>query len=70
MEALKRLYIATSDNHETVMFATNLKDFVSLLNDMNVSDRNYQYFYRRFEQDMSFTLWALDGTKYHLHRLK
>ncbi len=41
--------MAIKDN-EVVTFGTNLKKFVQQLNDMEISSRNYAYFYRIFRK--------------------
>lgn len=68
MKALKKLYVAIKDN-EVVAFGTNLQDFVKVLNDMNISNRNYQFFYREFNKSR-FTMTDDDGSIYYLQKVK
>ena len=69
MEALKQLYVAVSDD-EVVMYETNVSAFVTRLNEMGISDRNYQYFNRKFKVSNKLTVTGNDGCVYNLQKLK
>jgi hypothetical protein len=68
VQALKRLFVVVKDN-KVILYGTNLKDFVQDLNDMKISNRNYQYFYRKFLKG-SFTENCDDGFTYYYQQLK
>lgn len=48
------LYVAIKEN-EVVVFESNLKEFVTLVNNQIDGSRNYQWFYREFGKSARFS---------------
>ena len=65
---LKNLFVAISVN-KVVVFETNLKSFVELLNSNGICQRNYQFYYREFKKLNVITTVSKDGCQYTLQKV-
>lgn len=65
---LKNLFVAISDN-KVVVFETNLKSFIELLNSKGICQRNYQFYYREFKKLNVITTVSKDGCQYTLQKV-
>lgn len=66
---IKRIYIAISDN-QPVAFETNLKNFWERFVLVEPEIRNYDYFYRKFKKDKSFSFTSSSGKEYVISYLE
>lgn len=66
---IKRIYIAIRDNHP-VAFETNLKNFWERFVLIEPEIRNYDYFYRKFKKEKSFTFISSKGKHYVISYLE
>lgn len=65
---LKRAFVAIKNNR-VVVFDTNLKDFVTKLNELEPNSRNYMYYYRGFEKQKVLEYVNSDGEIYVLQQV-
>lgn len=65
---LKKLYTA-NQNNEVVVFATNLKSFVELLNNIEPNARNYAYYDREFKKVPVMDFVGESGKEYKLQEV-
>lgn len=66
---IKRIYIAIRDNNP-VAFETNLKNFWERFVLVEPEIRNYDYFYRKFKKENSFTFTSSEGKEYTISYLE
>lgn len=64
---LSALYVAIKEN-EVVVFESNLKEFVALVNNKIEGSRNYQWFYREFTKSTHFSS-VIGGEQYYFQKV-
>lgn len=64
---ISALYVAIKDN-EVVVFESNLKEFVTLVNNQIEGSRNYQWFYREFGKRAHFPS-VIGGDQYYFQKV-
>jgi len=65
---LKKLY-TINHNNEVVGFATNLKSFVAILNELEPNARNYDYYGREFGKKNIIEFKGETGKIYNLQKV-